>query len=227
MRFKWIFNKFLLALVLLPLSIPVRAQDTRQNRVVVIDKMVATVNGELITYSDLLWQLALQPDSPQDNPRAEDLTRSLNRLIDQRLIAQEAEKLPHIHADDKEVEAALTALVRHFSSQEELRQRMTRVGLTSEKLREIVHERVDIEKYLDFRFRSFVVVTAKEIENYYKDVFVPRFRARSPGAIVPQLEQARAEIERTLTESKIESSMQGFLDDTRQRAEIVILHPVD
>lgn len=226
MRFRAIFNTFLL-LSLLPLGITAKAQETTRNRVVVIDKMVATVNGELITYSDLLWQLALQPDSPLDNPRAEDLTRSLNRLIDQRLIAQEAQKLPHIHADDKEVEAALTELVRHFSSQEELRQRMTRVGLTSEKLREIVHERVDIEKYLDFRFRSFVVVTAKEIEAYYRDAFVPRFRARSPGAIVPQLEQARAEIERTLTESKIESSMQGFLDDTRQRAEIVILHPVN
>jgi len=31
----------------------------------VVDKMVATINGgvrtELITYSDLMWQLALQP----------------------------------------------------------------------------------------------------------------------------------------------------------------------
>ena len=43
----------------------------------VADKMVATVNagvlpkcGEvcLITYSDLLWQLALQPNTPLDNP---------------------------------------------------------------------------------------------------------------------------------------------------------------
>src|ERR1043166_3042969 len=36
----------------------------------VVDKMVATVNSgvrtELITYSDLLWQLALQPDTPLD-----------------------------------------------------------------------------------------------------------------------------------------------------------------
>ncbi len=39
----------------------------------VVDKMVATVNAgvktDLITYSDLLWQLALQPDTPIDNPR--------------------------------------------------------------------------------------------------------------------------------------------------------------
>lgn len=188
---------------------------------VVVDYMVAIVNGELITYLDLIWQLALQPNTTLEPARKEDLNRALELLIDQRLIGQEAQKLPNIHGDDKEVEAALAELVRHFSTQEELRQRMTRVGLTSDKLREIIHGRVDIEKYLDFRFRSFVVVTSKEIEDYYREVYVPRFRTRSPGTIIPQIEKVRAEIEQSLTEAKIESSMQTFLDDTRQRAEIV------
>ena len=66
----------------------------------VIDKMVATVNGgvrtELITYSDLMWQLALQPDTPLDNPRSDQLNSALHLLIDQRLILQEAAKLPTI-----------------------------------------------------------------------------------------------------------------------------------
>lgn len=100
---------------------------------------------------------------------------------------------------------------------------MTRVGLTSERLREIMHERVDIEQYLDFRFRSFVVVTEKEIESYYRLTYVRRFRERTPGTIVPRLQEARAEIEKILTEEKIEISMQGFLEEARQRAAIVIL----
>lgn len=219
-----------LAVLLFAIAVPVvAASQTKQTGPsvgAVVDYMVATVNGELITYSDLVWQLALQPNTPIEPARAEDLNRALELLIDQRLIFQEAQKLPHIHAEDKDVEAALSELARHFSSQEELRQRMTRLGLTSDRLREIVHERVDIEKYLDFRFRSFVVVTLKEIEDYYREVYVPRFRSRSPGTIVPQLEKVRAEIEQTLTETKIESSMQAFLDDTRQRAEIVILRPI-
>ena len=86
--------------------------------------------------------------------------------------------------------------------------------------------RVATEKYLDFRFRSFVVVTPKEIEEYYRDVYVPRFRQRSPGSIVPKLEEVRAEIERTLTENKIESDMTAFVDQARDRAEIVILNPL-
>jgi len=196
---------------------------SRESNTVVVDYMVATVNEQLITYSDVVWQMALQPNTPIEPIKVDDLKRALSLLIDQRLILQEADKLPHLHGDDKEVEAELSELVRHFSSQDEFRQRMIRVGLNSERLREIVHERVDIDKYLDFRFRSFVVVTPKEIENYYNETYLRHFRARAPGAIVPRLEQARAEIEKTLTEEKIEASMAGFLDEVRQRAEIVIL----
>ncbi|HKO61393.1 MAG TPA: hypothetical protein VJV03_09555, partial [Pyrinomonadaceae bacterium] len=34
----------------------------------VVDSMLATVNGSLITYSDLLWQLTLEPGTSLDNP---------------------------------------------------------------------------------------------------------------------------------------------------------------
>ena len=51
----------------------------------VVDKMVATVNADgatecggvcLITYSDLLWQLALQPNTPLDSRTSADLSRA-------------------------------------------------------------------------------------------------------------------------------------------------------
>src|SRR5215813_6850942 len=87
----------------------------------VVDKMVATVNAgvktDLITYSDLLWQLALQPNTPLDNPSSADLNHALRLLIDQRLILQEAEKLPSIAPKAKEIGDARDELARQFSSQ--------------------------------------------------------------------------------------------------------------
>jgi hypothetical protein len=201
----------------------------------VVDKMVETVNAGvlpdcrqicLITYSDLLWQLALQPDTPLVNPTSEDLNRALRLLTDQRLILQEAEKLPSIAPTTEEVTAARNELVKAFPSQEEFQRRIQRVGLTADKLDQILEQRVRIEKYLDFRFRNFVVITQKEIADYYRDVFVPRLRARAPGQIVPSLEEARAEIEKSLQEAKIESDTDSFLDSARERAEIVMLNPV-
>lgn len=198
--------------------------------------MVATVNagvrpecGEvcLITYSDLLWQLALQPDSQLDNPSSEELNRALRLVIDQRLILQEAEKLPSIAPTTEEVRSARDELVKVFGlSQRDVRLRLRRVGLNGEKLDEILEQRVRIEKYLDFRFRNFVVITQNEIADYYKDIYVPRLRSRTPGQIVPTLEEAREEIEKTLTEAKIESDTDAFLDTARERAEIVMLNPV-
>ena len=196
----------------------------------VVDKMVATVNAgvrtDLITYSDLMWQLALQPRTVLDNPSSEDLNRALRLLIDQRLILQEAERIPTIVPTQKEITDARDELARNFSSAVEFQQRLQRVGLTSEKLDEIVEQRLKMEKYLDFRFRNFVVISQKEIADYYRDVYVPRFKVRAAGRIVPPLEEVRAEIERTLTESKIESETDTFLDTLRERAEVVTLNPV-
>ena len=196
----------------------------------VVDKMVATVNAgvktDLITYSDLMWQLALQPNTPLDNPNSADLNRALRLLIDQRLILQEAEKLPTIVPTPAEVRAARDELARNFRTQEEFQDRLRRVGLTSDKIDEIVEQRLKMEKYLDFRFRNFVVISQKEITDYYNGVYVPRFKERFPGRIVPTQEQIKDEIERTLVETKIESDTDAFLDTARNRAEIVILNPV-
>jgi hypothetical protein len=196
----------------------------------VVDKMVATVNAgvrtDLITYSDLLWQLALQPNTPLDSPSSEGLNRALHLLIDQRLILQEAEKLPTISPTAKEIGEARDELARNFPSQSEFQQRLHRVGLTREKLDEIVEQRLKMEKYLDFRFRNFVVVSQKEVADYYRDVYVPRFRATFPGRILPTLEESRAQIEQNLTEAKIESDTDAFLDSARERAEIVMLSTI-
>jgi hypothetical protein len=195
----------------------------------VIDKMIATVNAgvrtDLITYSDLLWQLSLQPNTSLDNPSSQSLNSALKLLIDQDLILQEAEKLPTIAPTPKEISDARDELARNFSSGE-LEQRLRKVGLTTEKLDEILERRLKMEKYLDFRFRNFVVISQEEVANYYKDVFVPRFRTRFPGRIVPPLDEVKSRIEKNLTESKIESDTDAFLDTARDRAEIVMLNPI-
>ena len=234
-------RSMIIALFLFALSLPLSLSPfpfspvTPASAQQVVDKMVATVNASvlpdcrqicLITYSDLLWQLALQPDTSLANPSSAELNRALNLLTDQRLILQEAEKLPSIEPSPDEVRNARDELVKAFASPSDFQQRLQRVGLTAEKLDQIIEQRVRIEKYLDFRFRNFVVITQNEIADYYKDIYVPRWRARTKGQITPTLEEAKVEIERILQESKIESDTDAFLDTARERAQIVILNPV-
>jgi len=200
----------------------------------VVDRTIATVDDgvgqpELITYSDLLWQLALQPSVSLTPPSSEDLNRALQLLINQRLIALEAERLPRSEPSEAEVDAKIKDVLASFPSTAEFEKRLRLVGFDSVKDDNFVRmmaQRVKIEKYLDFRFRSFVVITPEAETNYYRDAFVPDFRLRYPGVIVPTFDEKRTEINQILTEEKIAKDIETFLDESKRRAGIVILSEV-
>src|SRR5215204_4244766 len=199
----------------------------------VVDKTVATVTDgvrtELITLSDLKWQLALQPNVPLNPPSSEDLNRALVLLIDQLLFAIEAERLPREPATKPEINSKINEIVSFFPTPVEFERRLNLVGFKSvsdPNFERIIAQRIAIDKYLDFRFRSFIVITAEDEAQYYRDVFVPDFRRKNPGRIVPTQESRRAQIVEALTEERVARQLETFLDEARRRAEIVILNPV-
>lgn len=200
---------------------------------VVVDKTVATVsNGsrtELITYSDLKWQLALQPGIPLDTFRSEDLNVALTTLINQRIFALEAERIPRPAPTEKEVDEQIRDIIAVFPSSAEFERRLRLVGFQSVKddnFERLIAKRVAINKYIDFRFRSFVVNTPDEESRFYEQTFVPEFRRRYPGLLMPSLDEKREEIDRRLTETKVLANIEAFLDDAKRRVEIVVLKPV-
>lgn len=205
------------------------------NAQIIVDKTVATVTTgaratpDVITYSDLVWQLALEPNTPfSERPTSAQLNRALRMLEDQLLILQEARKLPTAETPEtlkKEVDQRRNELAQLFGGQARLQERMARVGLTSEQLDAILADRVRVEHYLDFRFRAFVVITQKEINDRYNEEFG---RLRNSGRIVPTLDQVRSRIEQELTAEKIETEIDKFVDSLREQpgTEIVILNPV-
>lgn len=195
-----------------------------------VDRTVATVSDgvrtEIITYSDLKWQLALQPKAPLDPPRPEDLNAATLRLIDQRIIALDAERLPRPAPDEDAINAEISKTLKYFPSTAVFEQRLKAVGFDSikdENFQRIIARRVAIDNYLDFRFRSFIVVTPEEEAKYYRENFVPDFRKKYPGVVVPTLEEKRKEINGILTEDRVALRIESFLDDMKRRVEIQIL----
>ena len=225
-REKNLFKLFFLFAVFAAAIVPMRAQT-------VVDKTVATVGdgveSELITYSDLLWQLALQPDTPINEPRKDDLEIALRTVTEQRLIALEAERLPTVAPTEAEVTAEIRRIVEQFPAASVFEARLRRVGFDSVEdpnFRRIIEQRLAIEKYLDFRFRSFVVVTPADEEQYYNETYVPNFRRANPGVVVPQLEAVRNTINGQVTEMRIEVEINRFLEEARNRASVVTLYPI-
>ena len=198
-----------------------------------VDRTVATVSDgvrtELITRSDLLWQLALQPGVPIEPPRQEDLRRALQLQIDQRIFALEAQRLPRAAPTEKDVADEIAELLKFFPSTADFERRLRAVGFDSvrdDNFEAIIAQRIAIERYLDFRFRSFVVITAEDEAAYYRDTWVPEFRRRNPNAIVPELARVRADVVGQLTEERVARSIEQFLEEAKRRVTVTILHEV-
>jgi len=187
-----------------------------------IDRVLATVNGEVVTESDVRWELALDPDVQPLDLSVENRRTMLERIIDQRILFQEATKVPQIPPTDAEIQSYIrTSLLERFGSQDAFRARIRKVGLDFATLREIVTKRLSLLKYIEFRFRSFVIIPPEEIERYYNEVAVPRMKNR--GTEMRSLEEMRTQIENTLAGEKINSELDQFLDEARARAQIVRL----
>jgi len=196
----------------------------------VVDKTVASVSdgsrSELITYSELLWQLALQPNVPLDPPRTDDLNAALLRLIDQRLFALEAYRLPRAAPTGDEIKREIDKTLKYFPSTAVFESRLRAVGFDSikdENFERLIAQRLSIESYIEFRFRSFIVVTPEDAAKYYRERFAPDFRKKYPGLLMPTLDEKRGEIINILTEERVASRLESFLDDVKRRAEIEII----
>ncbi len=199
--------------------VPARAQTE-------IDATLVMVNGDLVTKSDVLWNLALDPEvAPAEfwDPKIQDMM--LRTLIDQRILLQEALKLPATRGTDEEIQVEVTELTNRFNADDPMRfeKRLELVGLTGPRLSRIIRARLRILKFIDFRFRSFVVVTEPEIQAYYDAEVRPKLEGQTEAAIAADLAAKHEQIERLLAEEKINNAIDVYLEEARARAEVVRL----
>jgi hypothetical protein len=210
-------------------SAPVFGQKT-------VDQIIALVNDEMIARSDLLWTLALDPKSPSpgEGVSSDLLRQTLEVMIDQRLIAQEARRVPASDVTEQDISKYLDQLISRFRSPQEFRDRVGAVGLSEERVKVIMRERILIERFVDFRFRSFVFVTDTEVQRYYDDTFAPKVRARGqvPPALDAKLPKGNVgekemtvgdTIAEIIRQTKIDQEIDRFLNSVRQRADVTIL----
>ena len=226
---KWALGSLLscwLAVAFAGPAIPTAAQTAK-----IVDQILALVDGDIITRTDLIWNIALDPKGPSpDGPLSSDLlARELDITIQQRLIAHEAERLPSAEVTQEEVNKRRGEWIGQFSSEAAFRKRVESVGITPEKLDDLIRQSIIMDRFIDFRFRSFVFVTEQDIKRYYDDVFTRQMREK--GAVAPPLDATlpdnggtvRDMIAKILKAEKIEQETERWLTDATQRAEVVRL----
>lgn len=140
----------------------------------VADRIVAIVNEEAITQSEL--DRSVQPlmmeageeitDEEFLQLLAEAEQEALERLVTERLIVQEA-KRQQIRVNEAEVEKEIQELRAQYGSESGFLNALQQQGLTLERLRERIRERMIVRHLIQREVREKTVVSPKEVMEYY------------------------------------------------------------
>lgn len=133
----------------------------------VVDRIVAVVNGEIITLQELKQQvLALAGPAPAEADKV--AAQILDEMIDDIILRQEAERLK-VEVSDSEVENEIRQVkARRRLSDAEFERALSMQGMTAAQYKERTRHEIVKHKMLGYMVRRKVVVTQEEIDAYYE-----------------------------------------------------------
>ena len=159
--FSWVF--------LLGVLVPAVAMSA------VVDRIVAVVNDDIITLSEL--DSAYHPfrkrieasykGPDKDKVIADGRSRILNRMIDSKLIEQQAKKAGMIIKDDEAMDTLKDLLRRKNIPMEEFTKTLEREGTTLNAYRQDIKEQMTRMRLLRKELKTKTLVSDEEIGEYY------------------------------------------------------------
>lgn len=209
-----------------------RAQST-PSQPVELDHVVAVVGDQAILQSDVEEEMrftALQSNvlpTSQNTP-----LHALDRLIDRALINKERLLQPSFSTvTDVQVETAIAELKKTIpaciaadcSTYVGWKKFLESQGFTLQQAHDRVLERLQILKFIDWRFGSAVRITQKDVETYYQSVLLPEFTHETLSP--PPLPRVSHRIREILQQQRITGLMDDWLKDLRTQGEVHIIDP--
>ncbi len=168
---KKLFLIYLLTAALFVSIFPVAADSA-----VLLDRVVATVNEEVITWSELMNVITLEGktflEGVSEDVRKErirELERPfLKNLVEMKLQLQEARKM-RLEVGGSELESAVTEIKEKFGMTEEgFLNSLKAEGLTMKDYKRRLSDQILLQKVVNFAVKAKVVVSDREIEEYYE-----------------------------------------------------------
>ena len=202
----------LLTLLLLALLTPAAA------RAELIDRVLAVVEGQLITLSDVRAVTLLGVETVPPGP--DQIRGALDKLIDRQLMLVEVDRYGPPEPAPSTIEAGVQVVRGRFRDVLEFETTLHRIGLTLEHLRRYVRDSLRIESYLQQRFTAAIQPSEDEIGAYYR-----QHAQDFAGAGTPRpYDEVRSEVRRRLIEERRATLVREWLGGLRRRANLVDLY---
>ena len=185
----------------------------------VIDRIVAVVNEEVITLTDLRIAEAFGVYD-EELKTGEGNTRShiLEKLIDQKLVIQLSGE--EISVVDEELEEILKRMTKELGKSE-VDRRLAEFGLAWDDLKECVQEKILYQTIIAQKFSKVNPVSVKEIEDYYQRIYVPAQKEK--GAEPKPMMEILAEIESSIKQEKIKNQVEDWIANLKEKSDIQIM----
>jgi hypothetical protein len=198
---------------------------------VVLDHVVAVINGSVILESDVQEEIrygVLQPFSV--NPARNTPQRALQRLIDRALILQQMQTTQfstpptpeEVQQRLKDVRGVIPACAQYHCNTEVGWQAFLKAnGLTEKEAEKRWTERMEILSFIQSRFGAGVRITSQEIADYYHKSLVPQLHGQKP----PTLAAVSSRIQEILLQQRVSSLLLEWLQSLKSEGSVSILDP--
>ncbi len=198
---------------------------------VVLDRIVADVDGQAILASDVDDEMRFSALQPSLEPAADNTPqRALERVIDRTLIIQQRALQPGVaEISQKEVDQAIADLRHQITVTDHVdcetaagwKAFLATRGFTPDEIDERMRERLAILKFIDVRFGVVAQVSIADIRNYYDQVLVPELERDK--ATVPKLSAVASQIREILRQQQVSSLIDVWLKNLRAEGQVQIL----
>jgi len=181
-----------------------------------VDRIVAVVNGEVITLTDLRIVSFFGLFEEEDRSGIP-LSVCLERMIDQKLVIQLSPEA--VDVEKKELEE-IEARLKERMGEERIKEAFQKYGLSWTDLREYIRERVLFKSLISRKFGQAVTVSLEEIEAFYEQSYVPSQRKKGLEPR-PMMEMIQ-EIESLIRQNKMKKRVMEWISSLRKRADIQV-----
>jgi hypothetical protein len=179
---------------------------------------MAVVQEDVITLTDLrIAEAFILYDEEQVDPVKDLRSQILEFMINRKLVTLMTRE--DVLVGEAEIDTQLQSLTEELGS-ERVQAKLEDFGLSIEDLRKLLKEGLFYRKILSSRFNKAIIVSLREIEQYYDQSYIPSLEEK--GENVRPMMEILDQLETAVKKEKIGGQIATWLNNLRREAYIEI-----
>jgi hypothetical protein len=179
-----------------------------------VDRVVAAVNNDVITLSELRQSVAFNSALGGKGGGSRLEMETLQGIINRRLLLQEAYRLKVAEVSEPDIAVEVGRLRQRLGTETAFREFLARTDLTEAQLEKLLGERLLVERFVEKKIGLFARVSRDDVQAYFRE---------HPGEFKDKrFAEVQKEVTARLAEQKVSQQLDQYVDELRSRTFIRI-----